>query len=261
MLQRTKKQIVYAAGATAILFALVAIIITSTTQPEGESTVATPNFTYQDIKLEAIDIIRHQPRAGFENTIDIVARLRNPNAGAGISTFNLSFLVNDAAGREVKRVEVETYILPGAIQYAMALNVPVGVSEVASVEVKLPQNPVFIPLQANATPPSFSAFARERKNSSPAGVAIQEQIGIVKNTSTFAWEKVEVYVVGQDSEGKLIAAGKTFLGALTVGEEREFTVTWPLPEGTIERVIILPATNMFQEANIIRAIGNPGILQ
>jgi hypothetical protein len=261
MLQRTKKQIAYGTGFAVVLVGILGVLINGVSRSESAENTPVQVSNLIPVKLETLDSIRHQERPGVENTIDIVARLRNPNAGAGISKYTVMFIVKDASGQEIKRVPVETYILPGAIQYVMALNVPVGVSQVATIDADLPTNPTFIPLGTNTNPPTFSAFARERKSSTVGEVTSDEQTGIVKNTSTFAWEKVEVYVVALNNQSKVIAAGKTFLGALTVGEEREFTVAWPKPQETIERVIILPSTNMFQEENAIRAIGNPGLLQ
>ncbi|MBI3255706.1 MAG: hypothetical protein HYZ63_01930 [Candidatus Andersenbacteria bacterium] len=261
MLQRTKKQIAYGTGFAAVLMGIIVLLGNASLRNQHPEDAPAPISSFLPIKLEALDSIQHIELPGVEHTIDIVARLRNPNAGAGVSKYIVTFSVKDRAGQEIRRVPVETYILPGAIQYAMALNVPIGGTQVASIEADLPVSPTFIPLGGSQTPPSFSAFARERKSSTVGQVTSDEQTGIVKNTSTFAWEKVEVYVVGINSESRVIAAGKTFLGALTVGEEREFTVAWPQPDELIERIIILPSTNMFQEQNAIRAIGNPGLLQ
>ncbi len=261
MLQRTKKQIGY--GISFIIGLL--LIITGLNYLAGKLS-STPQITptpipkYSQISIETVEAIRHQIRPGIENTIDIVARLRNPNPTAGVKSLQLTFIVKSPTGAEIKRVPVETYIMPGAIQYAMALNVPVGQQQVGVIEAEL--LPIsFIALPPDTNPPTFSAFARGRQEKTIGDLVTEDQIGIVKNTSTFAWGKVEVYVVGLNSQSKVVAAGKTFVGALTVGEEREFSVSWPAPTEAIERVLILPATNMFEEQNIIRAIGNPGLLQ
>jgi hypothetical protein len=262
MLQRTKKQITYGVSlalATILLITAVSYIAGKFVRSPQEA--PTPLIAYQPIILETVDGIPHAPRPGIDNTLDIVARLRNPNAGAGVSKFVVNFSVKTPDGAQLKQIPVETYIMPGAIQYVMAFNVSTGQQQVGSVEAQLPSNFSFTALPEDTNPPSFSAFARGRSQKTVGDLTTQEQVGIVKNTSTFAWEKVEVYVVGQNSQGKIIAAGKTFVGALRVGEEREFRVNWPLPNDPIERVTFLPVTNMFQEENVIHVIGNPGLLQ
>lgn len=262
MLQRTKKQIAY--GSSFIIAILLVIIGINYIAGKFSSTpqvTNTPPPRYSPISVETVDGIRHQIRPGVENTIDIVARLRNPNPAAGVKSLLVTFIIKSPNGAEIKRVPVETYIMPGAIQYAMALNVSIGQQQVGAIEAELLPTTSFIALPPDTNPPTFSAFVRGRQEKTIGDLVIQDQIGIVKNTSTFAWGKVEVYVVGLNSQSKVVAAGKTFVGALTVGEEREFSVSWPAPNEIIERVLILPATNMFEEQNIIRAIGNPGLLQ
>ena len=260
MLQRTKKQIAYGAGAAAVLVVVFSLAVVGNTTKSPNTTPA-PIEKHEPIILESLDIVKPPTRPGTENSIDIAARLRNPNPTSGTTKYPIIFTIKNRLGIEVKKVTVESYILPGAIQYVMALNVGLGQEEIGNVDANLPSIVRFNELSPNTQAPTFSAFARARQDRQIGNSQIQDQYGIVKNTGTFAWEKVEVYVVGQSSEGKVVAIGKTFVGALKVGEEREFSVQWPLPSEAIDRILILPSTNMFEEDNVTQTVGRPELLQ
>ena len=242
------------------LLIILSLLVAGSTA-SSPNTTPTPISSHLPVTLESLDVVQHPVRPGIENSLDIAARLRNPNPTSGTTKYPVVFTIKNRLGIEVKKVTAPSYILPGAIQYVMALNVGLGQEVVGNVDASLPSDVTFRQLPPGTQPPTFSAFARERRDRQIGDSHIQDQFGIVKNTSTFAWEKVEVYVVGQSSEGKVVAIGKTFVGALKVGEEREFSVQWPRPSEAIDRVLILPSTNMFQEDNITQTVGRPELLQ
>ncbi|MBI3421117.1 MAG: hypothetical protein HY006_03570 [Candidatus Sungbacteria bacterium] len=260
MLERTKKQIAYGTGAAVLVLAILSLATAGSVSVSPQA-APMPIEGHLPIILESLDIVQQPARPGIENSIDIAARLRNPNPISGTAKYPVIFTVKNRLGTEVKKVTVESYLLPGAIQYVMALNVGLGQEAVGSVDAIMPSQVSFSELPPDTQPPTFSAFARQHRDRQIGDSQIQDQFGIVKNTGTFAWEKVEVYVVGQSSEGKVVAVGKTFVGALKVGEEREFSVQWPRPVEAIDRILILPSTNMFAEDNITQTVGRPELLQ
>ncbi len=90
---------------------------------------------------------------------------------------------------------------------------------------------------------------------------MEQQTGIVTNNSTFDWEKVEVTGVALDSKGAIIGVGRTFVGKLLIGEQREFTLLWPFPDDQTVRVVALASTNIYSDANVVHIIGDPGKLR
>lgn len=262
MLQRTRKQITYGAGFLVVIAALISIRVYFQGGLGGNAgTEPIPGTSFLPIQLEALDVIRHDSQPGEDTLIDIVARLKNPNPAAGTGKYPIIFVIKNATGQELQRVPVETYLVPGAVQYVMALNVSTNRQLFSTVEAELPSAVDFKVLPADVSLPSFSSFARERTDKQIGEKLFEEQKGIVKNTGTFEWQKVEVYVVGLSASNKVIAAGKTFVGALQVGEEREFNVEWPKAEDEISRLVILPATNIYRDENLIRTVGNPSLLR
>jgi hypothetical protein len=101
---------------------------------------------------------------------------------------------------------------------------------------------------------------RSRRLVSGTG-AVETQKGIITNTSTLGFRRVDVTGVAFDANNKVVGIGKTFIGEFMVGEQREFTLEWPAPITPTQRVVILPTTNIFNEDNILSAQGDPGLLR
>ncbi len=263
MTRRTIKKTVYASGAALAFLGFLSLLIiafggvpTPTIQPSP-----TPN-AYQPIQLEQVTVIPHPFVPGQKRYVDVVAAVRNPNAAAGISAYPVSFSIKDSGGVELATAQEETFILPGARQYAMALSIEIPISaRVAGVDVTLPENPTFTAVPTDLDLPRFNTNLRQIQEQKIGDNTIQKQTGIVSNSSTFDWERVEVKAVGMNTNGDIVAAGKTFVGRLLVGEQREFTIEWPKSDQAIQRVITLPGTNMFRQDNIVDIIGDPSLLR
>lgn len=262
MIQRTRKQITYAAGALIVVgLVLTGINIIRTGSNPATTGSPAPTPAFLPITVEETTIIRHAVPAGVAETIDIVTRLKNPNASAGVKSYPVTFILYQPNGEVVKQHIEETYILPGSLQYVVAINVSLARKPLSRVEVQLPSSPAFGMLPGTVSQPSFSTFMRSRSEQMVSTQVLEEQIGIVKNTGTFSWQTVDVSVVGLSASGQVIAAGKTSIGALQVGEEREFNILWPKPKEAISRTLALPTTNLYRDENFIRTIGDPALLQ
>lgn len=261
MIQRTRKQITYAAGALIVIgLLLTGINIISTGSNPATTASATPTPAFLPVTVEENTIIRHAVPEGIAETVDIVTRLKNPNASAGVKSYPVTFILYQPNGEVLKQHIEETYILPGSLQYVMAINVSLERKPLGRVEVQLPSSPALIMLPTTVSQPSLSTFMRGRSEQHIGTQVLEEQVGIVKNASTFSWQTVDVSVVGLSVAGQVIAAGKTSLGALQAGEEREFNILWPKPKEAISRTIALPSTNLYRDENFIRTIGDPALL-
>lgn len=261
MLRRIRKQITYGVGFLLIIGAMLGSFAWVNHKAAlQQAAQVTPTPIFLPIKLEHTYIIRHDGIAGADTVVDVVGQLRNPNPAAGVDSLDITILLRDTGGQEITRVVKNSYLLPGSLQYVMAFSIPLQHRVLGQVEVEFEKEPMFVALPPSVNLPQFSAFAKERLEKTIGANVIEEEHGIVKNTSTFDWGKVEVFVVGVGSTGEVVSAGQTFVGALTVGEEREFIVTWPKPSTAIDRLIILPSTNMYSEENLLRSAGNPTLL-
>jgi hypothetical protein len=262
MLRRTRKQISYAIGAVVLVTALAItatlINYTVTTPPQ---VTPTPAPSFAPINLEGVTAITDPGQNGADTTVDLVATLRNPNPGAGVPAMDVTFNLADSSGQTISNQTQTTYLLPGAVQYVMAFNIPLQHRSLGQINATFNAQPTFVSVPPSVNLPQFNAFAKDLINKTVGNSVVQEQHGLVKNTSTFDWKEVQVSVVALDSANHIVAIGQTALGALNVGEQREFIVTWPTPSAPIDHLVILPSTNMFQADSVIQIIGNPGLLR
>lgn len=250
----------YALGSVGVLALLIALVLISTLQ-HRPAPAPSPMPTIPPVQVEEISVIPHEPaHLGDKRTIDLVARLRNPNPRLGVTDYPVMFNLKAANGQAPDPVTVTTYLLPGAVQYVTAMDVPVT-QPIDGAEVKLPADPTYVQLPENVSVPTFNTFPRERQSRQIGTVSVEEQKGIVRNTSPFAWSKVEVIGVAMDAAGAIVGVGQTFVGALEIGEQREFFLQWPTPVTATERVILIPSTNIFREENLQPLIGNPDTLR
>lgn len=262
MIQRIQKQITYGIGWLVVAVGVISLIsFLSTGSSRQQARLATPTPSLTPIILEGTDVIRHEVKEGENKTIDLVTRLRNPNPSAGIAEYEVTYVLQDVDGQEITTRREKTYILPSSAQHVIALNISLGSKNLANVETKLPQAPTFITLPPTMSRASLGAFPKQRVEQVIGSRVLEEQSGIVKNNSTFEWRTVEVQVLGVSQEDEIVAASKTTIGALKVGEEREFKVVWPKPTTPVTRLVLLPTTNIYLDENIIKTIGDPSLLK
>ncbi len=250
---RLLKQITYGTlylVLTALLTAgMVILIRRALVVPAPPPAVALPS----PLRIEQVAAIRHG------KTVDLVARLRNPNNTLGIRSVTGTFRMLADNGTALATHNETTYLLPGMIQYLIAIDVP-SPGSFAKVDLTLSE-PITATIPATLTLPSFATFLRERRQFKSGDRFIEEQTGILRNTSSLDWERIEISGVALDERDTIVGASKTFLGALPGGSQLEFTLQWPVPARPTSRVIIWPTTNIFEETNSIEVIGDPASLR
>lgn len=259
-IRRIKKQITYGLGFLVVLGGVIWLITLVVTEPAPVVATPTPTAIFQAIDSEEASFIQHNPASTGENyTVDIVVRLRNPNPRAGVTRYALTATLFDAQQRQVKQEEISTYLLPGAVSYAAKVNVAVPLP-VARIQVTPPAQTEFTTVPASVSLPSFSTRLLDRVQESIGNKVVDEQKGVVTNTSALDWQFVEIIGVALKADGQVVGVGQTFVGELKVGEQREFTLQWPAASN-IARVIVLPTTNIYRQENIVRQLGNPELLR
>lgn len=241
-------------GSLAVVVAGAAwLVVRPDNPPRAPETSAPP--AYKPIVIDQVEVLRHG------NNADIVARLQNPNPQAGIERYPVTFTVLDSQGTTVVAHTVDAYVIPGGLQYIAALGLRLGGAEPGTVEVQVPPDPVFTAVSARLALPSFNTFLSERSTVRVGDQTVEQQRGLVTNASSFNFERVEVTAVAVDNLGRAVGVGQTFLGELKVGEQREFTIQWPVPAVPTSRVVVLATTNLFREQNILRQLSDPSRLR
>lgn len=260
--RRMRKQAGYVLvflGALVLTVAVVLAVVRAPQRMAEPTPIPTPR--YADIIQEKVVVLPY-PGTNGQTLLDIVVQLRNPNARAGMTAYPVDMVVYSATGQTLVTHREMAHILPGALQYVVAVGLELPRGEVlGQVQVSRPPTANFIELPDGVPLPSFSTFLRERQAGQVGNQVIETQTGLVKNSGTFDWQKVEVVAVALNANREIIAAGTTFLGRLLAGEQREFTVQWPQPEENIVQVVVLPSTDMFSEENIVEILGDPSRLR
>ncbi len=262
MSTRLRKQITYGIGFIVVLVGAIWLgrLVFGPSAP-APTVTPSPTDLFQKIVLEEASIIQHAAPSATETArADIVIRLRNPNPRAGIKDYPVTARLLDGEGRLIREETIATYILPGAIAYAMRVNIETPVPA-AKIEVTLPAFPQFLTVPASVSLPAFSVVQQGRATREIGKVVFEEQKWLLRNESPLDWQFVEVVGAAQDAAGRVIGIGQTFVGELRVGESREVTLQWPATAAAPVRVIVLPTTNIYKEENIVRAIGDPGLLR
>lgn len=261
--RRTIKKTLYAAIFFGGVFGVIWIIALPFIPEKAPVVTPVVQSTYAPIVVENTVILPHIEKPGpFGKTIDVVARLKNDNARAGTGVYPVKLLVKDPAGTVIRTVEQMAYVLPGGVQYVAFIDVVIPPDkQFGTAEIVPPSAVSFVTLPDSARLPEFSVFLRDRTQIVSGSQELERQTGIVTNNSTFDWEKVEVIGVALDGGGKIVGVGKTFVGKLLLGEQREFTLIWPTPSVPTSRVIAIATTNIYIDENIVHLVGDPGSLR
>lgn len=261
---RAIKKTVYATGFFLAIAAVATLIVLPLVRDTSKDQVeSAPTQSYVPVVLENVTVIPHITTPGPRGkTVDVVVRLKNENPRAGTGSYPILLSVKDTSGEVVHRTTQDMYVLPGGLQYVVALDLPIPSDKTfGTVEVTPPVSSTLTALPNTARLPDFSVFLRNRTTITSGSYKLEQQTGVVTNNSTFDWQRVEIIGVALDAQGNIIGVGKTFVGKLLVGEQREFTLQWPLPDSTTSRVIALATTNIYSDANIVHILGDPGLLR
>jgi hypothetical protein len=251
-LRRVTKKIIYAAGFFATILAIILLLILPQVAELFRRPLPPP--PKQSILVESVDVVLH------EQTLDAVARVRNPNPRDGIPGYTVVFVLENEQREEISRIPVATYLLPGSVRYVSLLNVP-RPGGLAQIRVETPAEPAFVTVPNVAIVPTFNSFLREITRKTIGSLPIEEQRGVVTNRSPVGYNNVDLIGVAFAADGRVIGISQTFIGELDVAEPREFTLQWPAPSVPTERVIVIPTTNIFDQANIIDVRGDPSRLR
>lgn len=251
LVRRTVKKVLYAVLIIGTLLLVVFLFILPYVNFFRSKPVA-PLPVRESIVVESVDAIVH------EGTVDIVARIRNPNPRAGVPDYTVTFVLLDNEGKEIETISEETYLLPGSLKYLAVLDIAIS-GNLDRVRVDQPADPVFV--DSGQSMPTFNSFIRGRTIKNIGTRRVEVQKGIVTNTGNLGFRHVDVSGVAFDAQGNVVGVGKTFIGELQAGEQREFTIQWPKPFADTTKVIILPDTNIYSKDNILPITGDPGRLR
>lgn len=248
MRRRLRKQITVLAVLAAFFGAVGTLVGVSIYEPPPPPPPPPPQF--EALLVRATHLFR-----GGLGLADLVALVRNPNAGAGIREVPYVFTVR-AGDRGVAEISGTTYLLPGQEKPVVALNVPVP-EEADRVELRFGAA-VWVPVAPSFRGPSLVPVSRVHRVLDGARPRYEVK-GVLANQSDLDYLTVDVTALGLDANGAVLGVGKTLLGSLLSLERREYTVSWPLPLGAVvSEVRVYPEVNVFSPSAVQPRTGVPG---
>jgi hypothetical protein len=184
---------------------------------------------------------------------DAVAHLENPNAAYGALRVDYTLKVVDAAGAELLSRRGRTYVNPAQPRY-LVFPLTGVTGQPAGAELQF--NSADVQWGAlNVDQAGTVQFPVRREQLEPASNSFRYE-ATATNRSNFDFDQVDVTVLLSDDVGTLVGAGTTILKTVIAGEERAFVVDWPFAIPNAVRVQAVVTTNIFDNANYIRAYGS-----
>ena len=156
-------------------------------------------------------------------TLELVAKVQNPNTDVAARSFSYVFRITDTAGA-VFEVPGMSYLYAGEIRYLEHLGpMPLGlnISQITKTELVI-TDPVWV-VDASFRRPRFRL---QQEHLSMTGDNIQIS-GTVVNDDTVPFDNLKVIVVLFGSLGNRIGVSETTVDALQTNESRTFTVIHP----------------------------------
>lgn len=201
-----------------------------------------PPPTFEPLVVRSVRVFRSNA-----NRLDLVAIVKNPNAHAGVRSADYTFEVRGER-RVLGTVPGKTFFLPGQEKPLLVLNLsfPYAATD-ATLSLG---NPEWVVVDPSFRGPSLVPVSRTStvREGRPA---IYQVKGVLANEGELDYLRVEVSALGFDVQGENIGGGRTFVGSLLAGERREFTLSWPLPEGkSVSVVQIYPEVNVFSRSAV-----------
>lgn len=160
---------------------------------------------------------------GGNGTFDAVAKISNPNYLTGASSFSYEIVLKDETGSAVGSVKGKNFILPADTKYVAEIGIrPLEGKIPKSVEFKI-SDIVWKELADLSNPQLEVNNKKFQKNATGIG---SEVSGILKNSSTYDLESINIVVVLRDQYGKVLGINITKKDNVLAKEERSFLVTW-----------------------------------
>ena len=185
---------------------------------------------------------------------DLAAYIDNLNPNYGSGNLSYEFFLYDASDNVIISKKGVTFILPGKPAYVIEPYITTQQS-VSRVKLVLSQ-PKWEKLEGFE---QDLFFIKDKKYSLlDKSVGYSQVSGIVKNNSSFDFDRVNVDVIILNSQNQPIGVNKTEIRTLVAGEERYFTSQWFTEiKGDVVSEEVMAETNAFQNTNFMKRFGTP----
>jgi len=185
-----------------------------------------------------------------ENNYDLVAQIENTNNLWGADNVPYTFYLYNEAGEQIASRQGSAYILPQETKYIVEQKVYCGEIP-AKVELELGREN----WKKADNFRDLNLKFRERNIQTGAGNP-NRLYGVLENDTSYNLNKIEIVGVVVGADNKIIAAGKTEMTTLMMGESRYFEIGFPnVISGQVITYEIRPYVNVFSPNAFINVQG------
>ncbi|MBI4122286.1 MAG: hypothetical protein HY461_03060 [Parcubacteria group bacterium] len=194
-------------------------------------------------RIEEMQVISRQVIAGTGGNVDVVARVRNPNAKWALKSFTYRFAVGTTV-----LPEEQGFLLPGEEKFLFALNVRAPASGTPQLLIDNEQWQRVI-LYEKWGPERLAfkitekAFTPARSGELSGQLPISEASATLTNTTAYNYNQVDVQI-GLYSGNRLVAVNLLPLPNFTSGQVRTLSSRWTVALGAVSTVEIIPTVNI-----------------
>ena len=160
------------------------------------------------------------------DTIEIVVKVRNPNAEFGLK-FDYEIKLSDSLGQTKKVVNSQSFIYPSSAKYLVIPKVEIKKSEIAKAEIIFDKNN-FEWFASNKTPKDLfniydlqTKFLEDAKNP-----GYLKTTGKINNKMSYNFPSVDLTILVFSKTGELLNAAQTKLDGLVNNATQQFEYIW-----------------------------------
>lgn len=193
--------------------------------------------------------------SGIAGSYDIYAEVANPNSSVGSGNFIYKFSVKNSAGEIMAEPAGTSFILPADKKYIIETNV--AVKDIpASVELSV-SDPQWVETSDAYEKPELKVVSKNY-NEITSGIGFSEATGLLKNESPFSFSFIDLRIILENEDGKIVALNSTRMNTVNAGENRDFRVSWPNRfSGSASKMDVQIEVNVFDSEAFFRKYFKP----
>ena len=155
--------------------------------------------------------------------ISFLTRVSNPNFNYAAKSFSYSFDLLNASGSVVQSFPGNSFIYAGEIKYILVPNVPLPQAQFTNVDLRLDENPDWVPAGEFRGPPQFNTTGAQT-NVLAKGISVD---GNIINLDTMPFAKVTIVAIFIGKLNEVAGASQTEVGNLAPNAPQPFSIIHP----------------------------------
>ena len=211
----------------------------------GAFCVSCLEFYFEDTQILSSDFLL------FEESYDVIARVKNTNSQHGTDDLVYNFKFYDKYNNFLKEEKGKSYILAGETKYIAKSNLEV---EGEPAFVKFEVEPVTWKEQRR-TSIKLPIFSKKYESIITSGApGTSQATGVVENQTNYSFVDVDLVAILFNDKDEKIAINHSRINNLRSGERRALIIPWfsELENGPVNKVIIEAYADAIDDSNILK---------